>query len=343
MSELEKILQKSKEICETSPNEVEEYIETRIKKTSYTLSDIADFVQKKLDDPALDYGSGAYLSMFINAKIKENDEVTLKLNPQRYIRHGESGEKMGDLGYGLPRGKLTIIGNTFVTTGSYQKGGTLIIKGNTDVWLSSNKESGLTIVEGNAKRNACQDMSGGVTIIKGNTGKWTGLGMKGGLFIVEGKITSVADDEYIGTRWYSGIIIEKNQIKKWNLCDWDLNTILPPDKHLPQKYAEIILEAYARKQGQGNLKQLVHNRELEYRVRLRKLDQELPIIIRKIDEPQKKLRALKALEREAANNPKREIITLAMECGVNPNEAIEKHDRKIKQKIKQLKRKLIQK
>lgn len=341
MSELEKMLKK---ILNMHLPEAETHVQKRLQETEYALSDIVNFVQEKLEDPTQKCSIGYKLSILINAKITEHEEAILKTNPKGYATNKEhpntESKKMYGLGYKLPRGELTIEGDTGNSAGLRQIGGTLRVKGNTGNGLSKIKKGGKTIVEKNAGKNACNYMEGGLTIVKGNMGNYTCPRMKGGMLIVEGKVQGFGGID-------GGIIIEKNKIKKLEFEGWDIHTIAPIGEFLPKKLTEKILKKYMKTDKFKNWRTLVQkpkrygNYEChEYELRLRLLDQELPAIIRKISNPEKRLNALKVLEQETCKNPTREIIKLTTNCGTKPEEAIRKYNQKLVEVIREYRKRI---
>lgn len=83
---------------------------------------------------------GIYLSALANKIIKRNEEITLHLK-----------KNFSWIGFRLPKGSLTIIGNTNNYTGAYMKKGKLTVKGDAGEKTGYGMEDGKILVYGKVK------------------------------------------------------------------------------------------------------------------------------------------------------------------------------------------------
>ena len=118
---------------------------------------------------------------------------------------GEDIEVRGDcsrvkwIGRDMTRGRVRIVGNAGMHTGSHMAGGTIEVTGNAGDWLGGEMRGGFIRVRGNAGgqvgaayRGAVTGMSGGTVLIDGAAGIEIGMRMRRGLIAVRGPVRDFA-------------------------------------------------------------------------------------------------------------------------------------------------------
>lgn len=194
---------------ELSPVEKYDLYALRLRKVSYGLDNIQEFIDAS-DLKADPTNLGIFISAAINKVMGEDD--MLELNA-RFFELNWLGMRLprgtlilnGDLGIGaaylMLGGEFTVKGNAGMRAGEGISGGNFLVIGNVGSFAAKDMTGGAMITDGNAGPEAANHMGGNaVFLIHGNAGVRAGAFMNGGTLLIGGEPDEMLGEDRTGGR-----------------------------------------------------------------------------------------------------------------------------------------------
>ncbi|MDR7420554.1 MAG: formylmethanofuran dehydrogenase subunit C [Armatimonadota bacterium] len=117
--------------------------------------------------------------------------------------------RVKNIGRGMTRGRITVVGRAGFHLGAQMRGGTIEVRGDATDWVGAEMTGGTILIHGNAGnqigaayRGSPTGMRGGTIVVDGDAGGELGARMRGGLIAVRGAV-----GDFAGTGMRGGTLV----------------------------------------------------------------------------------------------------------------------------------------